>query len=277
MEHLLASLFQSLNHSSVPWTLGGIILAAALWAGVVFTRRTAALRRAVEPIMGSLRDIPAQDFAQRYEDFNQEIEDNAPLRHGWKQFRESLIILPDGEDYAPTIRATHRPETYFHESSLVSSRLNLRFWQSVPNILVGVGLLFTFIGLIAALYFASEGVTAKNIHDTQRALGNLLHAATFKFVTSVAGLLSSLVFSWWEKHCLHNLQKALDEFCRLLEERLVFTTPEKLADDQIRETRRQTNQLERFNTDFAVSIANNRHYHKPQNTNLLRSLIESFI
>ena len=255
MESFLGVFVSLLNRPAVPWLLAVGIVFFALGAAVVFAQRINALQRAIEPAIGDLRDIPVPDFVDRYEAFNQRVEDNGTLGHGWKKFSESLI-LPHDEKGEP-IRATERPEAYFGETCLIASRLNLRLWQSVPNILVGMGLLFTFVGLIAALYFASEGVAAKDIAKTQESLGNLLHAATFKFVTSVAGLFSSLVFSWWEKHCLHRVQKVLDEFCRLLEERVVFTTPEQLAYEQIRETRKQTLQFERFNADFAVSIASN--------------------
>lgn len=244
--------FNLINQEWVPWSIATAIVLSALFAAVIFTKRINELQEAIRPDTKALRGIPKQDFLAHYEEMNQRISDNQTLAHRWKQFSQSLI-LPEEEN--EPIRATQRPEDFFDETGLVSSRLNLRFYQAVPNILVGVGLLFTFIGLIAALYFASEGVTAEDIAETQDALGKLLHAATFKFVTSVAGLFSSLVFSWWEKNCLHNFQVTLDDFCQLLEERLVFTTQEQLAYKNFIETRRQTLQLERFNTDFAVSIA----------------------
>lgn len=251
----MEAFFELINHPWVPWSLAAAIVFSALLTALIFTRRINALQQAIRPDAEALRKIPKKDFLAHYEEFNQQVSANLTLAHNWEQFSQSLI-LPDEEEGEP-IRATQRPEAFFDETGLVASRLNLRFYQSVPNILVGVGLLFTFIGLIAALYFASEGVTAKDIAATQEALGKLLHAATFKFVTSVAGLFSSLVFSWWEKHCLHTMQKTLDDFCQLLEERLVFTSQEQLAYLHIRETRRQTLQLERFNADFAVSVANN--------------------
>jgi hypothetical protein len=72
--------------------------------------------------------------------------------------------------------------------------LNFPVWQALPNYFVGVGLLFTFFGLVAALQFAS-GAVAADIDEAQGALRNLLAAATFKFMTSICGLFSSIVFS----------------------------------------------------------------------------------
>jgi hypothetical protein len=124
----------------------------------------------------------------------------------------------------------------------------------VPNLLVGAGLLFTFIGLVAALYFASAGVAASNVEIAQRALRDLLAAATFKFVTSIAGLASSLVFSWREKAQLHRVQTRLAHFCSALEARMMPVTSESMAGAQLAEMRQQTTLLRRLTRDLFVRL-----------------------
>jgi hypothetical protein len=44
--------------------------------------------------------------------------------------------------------ARSAPFTLFSEGTLVAPRANLRYYQAVPNMLAGIGLLFTFIGLV---------------------------------------------------------------------------------------------------------------------------------
>jgi hypothetical protein len=124
----------------------------------------------------------------------------------------------------------------------------------VPNYLVGLGLLFTFAGLVAALYFASAGVAAASIQEAQDALRHLLAAATFKFMTSIAGLGASIVYSSREKTQLYRLGHRIDALCTALEQRLVPVTPEYLGTVQLAEMRNQSLLLRRLGRHLHVTI-----------------------
>ena len=124
----------------------------------------------------------------------------------------------------------------------------------MPNYLVGLGLLFTFAGLVAALYFASGGVVAPSIQEAQDSLRHLLAAATFKFVTSIAGLGASIVYSSREKTQLYRLGQRLDALCTALEQRLVPVTPEYLGTVQLAEMRNQSLLLRRLGRHLHVTI-----------------------
>jgi hypothetical protein len=150
--------------------------------------------------------------------------------------------------------ATRRPREDLNESILTSAGINLRFYTAVPNYLVGLGLLFTFAGLVAALYFASAGVAAASIQEAQDALRHLLAAATFKFMTSIAGLGASIVYSSREKAQLYRLGHRLDALCTALEQRLVPVTPEYLGTVQLAEMRNQSLLLRRLGRHLHVTI-----------------------
>ena len=121
---------------------------------------------------------------------------------------------------------------------------------------MGIGLLLTFFGLVAALHFASAGLAENaSVRDAQQALRSLLEVASFKFLTSIAGILSSLFLSILIKRDIHRLQVLFESLCKSLETRLEFVTPESIGFLQLREQRAQTLQLERFNTDFAIQLA----------------------
>jgi len=150
--------------------------------------------------------------------------------------------------------ATRRPREDLNESILTGAGINLRFYTAVPNYLVGLGLLFTFAGLVAALYFASAGVAAPSIQEAQGALRHLLAAATFKFVTSIAGLGASIVYSSREKAQLYRFGHRLDTLCTALEQRLVPVTPEYLGTVQLAEMRNQSMLLRRLGRHLHVTI-----------------------
>lgn len=206
------------------------------------------LRRRVTQASGE------EEFAAQYEDISRELSKSKLVRHGWKEFTETLILPKPDEPQV--IKNTSRPSAYMNVSSAEASGLHLRLFQALPNYFVGLGLLFTFIGLVAALFAASEAVTAANVEQAQEALGKLLHAATFKFLTSIAGLFVSLVLGFTYRWAIQHFHQGFALLSAALEERLQFATPESIAFEQLREQQQQTLQLERFNTDFALEVAN---------------------
>lgn len=66
---------------------------------------------------------------------------------------------------------------------------------SLPGYYISIGLLLTFLGLVAALYFAARGFRAGDMDQARLAIVQLLNAASFKFLSSVAALAASLVLS----------------------------------------------------------------------------------
>jgi hypothetical protein len=67
--------------------------------------------------------------------------------------------------------------------------------QALPGYYTSLGLILTFIGLVVALYFAARGFRAGDMVSARAAIVQLLNAASFKFLTSVAALISALLVS----------------------------------------------------------------------------------
>lgn len=176
------------------------------------------------------------------------------VKHGWAEFVETLVF-PTEDDARKVIKNTARPSDYLNLGAAEHAGLHLRFFQSVPNYFVGIGLLLTFVGLAAALFFATEGLNQQDPAVARQGLEKLLGAATFKFLTSIAGICSSIVIAFTYRFASSGLEKKFDILCDRLEERLEAITPESIAYDQFRELKKQSIQLERFNTDLAFSIA----------------------
>jgi ABC-type transporter Mla subunit MlaD len=195
------------------------------------------------------------DFTTKYNQIDEKISSYAYLQHGWAEFKETLILPAEGE-HPQIIRNTARPAFYLDLDTAESAGLNLKRFQAWPNYFVGFGLLFTFLGLVAAIYFASQGLTdSAEFGKAKEALNGLLSAATFKFLTSIAGVFSSLIVGITYRSSAGVIQQGFSRICTALEERLAFVTPESIAFDQYRQLVVQSEQLERFNTDLAFSIA----------------------
>lgn len=137
--------------------------------------------------------------------------ERAMMRHprfqtAWRLFAATLVPGPDG-----VTRSQFPPSRYFNMRMLENEGMRLRLFLGLPNDFVGLGLVFTFLGLVAGLYFASRSMMSQDLAVARLALTQLLHAATFKFLTSIVGISISLVMSAAQRLTLERLQLVLDD------------------------------------------------------------------
>lgn len=234
-------------------------LAIALFGLVAYASyllpRTISVRRQLRKARATVETYPdGESFASGFEDLNSTFANHRLLGHAWREFVESFI-WPPHEDGSKEIWNTHQANEYFDATSLAQSRMNLRVIQAIPGYLTGFGILGTFIGLVAGISLASEGLGSDEVAEVKRALTPLLAGAAVAFLTSVVGLFTSILFSMAEKYHLHGIETDVDKWNEALDKRLRHMTPEQLARRQIEEAVKQTLQLETFNTDLAMSVA----------------------
>jgi hypothetical protein len=216
------------------------------------TRRITRSLRAARTALEQTADETS--FALQFEELNAQFEGHPLLGHSWREFEDALVY-PKPNDPRQVLRNSHEPSVYFHTAGVVEGQINLRFIQAVPGYLTGGGILGTFVGLVAGIYLASEGLASSDITKTRAALSPLLSGAAVAFLTSIVGLIGSLTFSMLEKRRLHRIDQEIGLWNDALDRRLQRVTPEQLAAEHIQEVAKQTLQLERFNTELAVSIA----------------------
>lgn len=88
-------------------------------------------------------------------------------------------------------------------------KLNLRLMQAVPSILTSLGILGTFIGLAYSVWHfdssSSESIRAS--------IETLLSGMGTAFFTSVAGMLCSVLFLWFERSRYNCLSNSVDALC----------------------------------------------------------------
>jgi hypothetical protein len=77
--------------------------------------------------------------------------------------------------------------------------------------------LLTFLGLVAALSFAAEGMRSADSNGMLEAMRDLLAAASSKFVTSIAGVGLSLVLNVLERILTSDLRRNLDALSSAVE------------------------------------------------------------
>ena len=249
---MIESLFGLFAEPWVPWALSVLLVAAAVGLWVAFRRKLARVSRALDRAIEVIEQVdgPAA-FRDRFASIDAELGANPVIGDRWRAYAQSLVAVPGRDD---ALGATRRPASDFDQGVLGDAGINLRLYMAVPNYLVGLGLLFTFLGLVAALYFASHGVAASNVQEAQTALRHLLGAATFKFVTSIAGLGTSIVYSGREKAELHRVDRRLQRLQTARERRLVPLSPADHRTRQHEEMTAQSASLRRVGRRLHVAV-----------------------
>ena len=143
---------------------------------------------------------------------------------------------------------------------VLTGRMSLSLFETMPNILIGAGLMFTFMFLSLALTNAGQAMDVSSERDA--AMKSLIANAGGKFTTSISGLLCSLLWNWGAKVKIDELQSRMFELHAALRKIAPDTAAQAIVKRQhsifkemLAESREQVGQLKRFETDIAVAIA----------------------
>jgi methyl-accepting chemotaxis protein len=173
----------------------------------------------------------------------------SPFAAFWAEYRHCL------KETASGLRYSRRPEEYLGLDALDARAFPRRFFAAAHGYFIGIGLLLTFVGLVAALKFAAAGVASHDLAVAKAALNALLAAAAFKFMTSIAGLGCSLLLSIATRSANFLVEGAARGLAGDLERAMTPLVAESLAYDQLMATRAQTEQLKTLEAALAAAPA----------------------
>lgn len=192
----------------------------------------------------------------------------------WKDYQESFIEFNGGK------KTDEFSYDYFNEKNLLSANTNLRLINSISATLVGIGILGTFVGLTYGISNFQTGST----EEIKSSIQDLLSGMGTAFVSSIYGMLLSLVFTFFEKVQVNSLHNSIHSLCynldktfkiskederaiefnrqeRLLNEYFIFkdesgndVKPGNVFRDIFNENRKQSVALQSFSTDLANLI-----------------------
>ena len=229
-----------------------------LWFVVRLFRQTRAVTRDLRYLCEQLPERAPESspedlrtrFAQAFEDYDVKATDVLGLP--WREFVERLILPAPGSP--EPIRNTREVSHDLNEQTIVFPRIEQRIFRSIPNLLTGIGILGTFLGLAGGVSMASAGLTSADQGRITESLGQLLSGAALAFSTSVVGIFLSMVFLVCQRSRSRQCHLALSDWVMALEDCLHRITAEDLAKQTLEHARTSANELKTFNTELIFSI-----------------------
>ncbi|MCF1502458.1 hypothetical protein L0F51_01590 [Afifella sp. H1R] len=251
-----------LTRDWVPGFVSFVIFAAALSLIILMAARARWQIRAVHQLAERVETAREEyDFALRFPEITTELADRWSRSAGprrrlhavWIEYRETLV---EPAEEGGVIRNAIRPAAFFNAGNL---GFGLRGWRFWPGLFVSVGLLLTFLGLVAALQQtsftlerASHGANESAMAD---ALNQLLRVASAKFIMSLSGLFASIAMIASIRWCDAGVDRAISRLANALEDRLQFISIEALAQRQLEEAAETRRHMAKLNTELIAAIA----------------------
>lgn len=186
------------------------------------------------------------------QELKEEFDRNAKFAEAWQEFADSLITRQHDENQE-IVYKTDEASFFFSEDRLLGQYMNLRFWNSIPAILVGLGILGTFVGLVLGLIPFSK-IDFQDTDQIKNAIQELLSGVSTAFVTSVWGMVASLFFNGIEKLTIGGVNSEIANLQRSIDRIFTLTVAQEIAFRQEDELSQQTSALKSFSTDLANDI-----------------------
>ena len=170
------------------------------------------------------------------------------LESAWREFNETALapVADSG-----ILRNTVRPVVFFNREDL---GLEAGMWRQVPALFVSIGLLLTFLGLVAALEQTGR-VLELDATDTATGLTTLLNVASAKFIMSLTGLACSIVFTVVLRFSTKRKDEALHTLCADIERGCDFMSEQDVLREMLSQAEEQTAHFQAFSTELVAQVA----------------------
>ncbi len=230
---------------------GGVIALPFLLSTIWFYAKSQQLYVEIHGLNNRLKSIEGQDgFVAAFEEYNDKARTELGL--AWTEFVETLIRPKPGS--GNPIRNTSEVSRYLNDATIIFPQINFRFFQSVPNLLTGLGILGTFIGLAVGIGAATSGITSGTPDQITTSLTSLLSGASLAFWTSIIGISASIIFRSVLQRISRKVHLEMSQWVGEIESRMERVTVEEAALQQVEHARDASKQLKNFNTELKFAL-----------------------
>lgn len=205
-------------------------------------------------LLNFLSNFKKTDLSFRFKEIDEWMSANPYVSGVWLEFKNTLVFsesvaLKDRnndltyKEVSSTVQNIHTtvdPLYFFNEDTLVLSKFNNKFLQTIPTVLTGFGPLFTFLNIAIAfgkIDFSSQERTIASV-------AGLMSSMQTAALVSVIAVGSSLVFLIFERIVFQAMCKKPLSVCESLLGKLFDNvSSEKFLFELLRETKIQNNSV----------------------------------
>ena len=218
---------------------------------------------------GFISNFKKSDLNFRFKELDEWLSMNPYVAAVWLEFKNTLVfsesVALKGKNNNVTykevsstvqnIQTTVDPLYFFNEETLVTSKYNHKFIQTIPTILTGFGPLFTFMNIAIAFGKIDFSSQEKTLSSVSGLMSSMQTAA----LVSVIAVGSSLIFLLFERIAYQMLCKSPAAKCEDVMGKLFDNiTSEKFLLELLKETKIQNNSVSNLITSmpehFKVSL-----------------------
>lgn len=231
-----------------------IVLFTFLFSIIYCAKNYVYVNKNLKIFLAFISNFRKTDLNFRFKEIDEWMSANPYVSGVWLEFKNTLVfsesIALKGKNNDLTykevsstvqnIQTTVDPLYFFNEETLVTSKFNNKFLQTVPTVLTGFGPLFTFLNIAIAfgkIDFSSQEKTIASV-------AGLMSSMQTATLVSVIAVGSSLVFLLFERIIFQQLCKNPLSKCEDLMGKLFDNiSSEKFLLELLKETKIQNNSV----------------------------------
>ncbi len=243
-----------------------IITAVFLFFIMTVLKNYAKVEKNLKSVYAFLSSLNKKELSYRFQELDKYMSSNNFTATAWEDFKKALIFpeklyvasqnAKTAGEFNADIYLTIDASYFFNEETLVYSKINHKFIQTMPTLLTGLGPFFTFLKM--AIAFTEVNFSMEE--NVGSSLNGLIANIQIAALCSVFAVGFSLLFMFIEKIMYNQMCKKYylaiqKELIRLFD----VVTSEKFLIDLVKESKIQntTNEklLKALPEDFAKAIA----------------------
>lgn len=221
-----------------------IITAFFLFFIITVLKNYTKIEKNLKSVCEFLNSMNKKEISYRFNQLDEFMSSNNYTNTTWEDFKKALIFpeklytaaqgAKAGTSYSPDIYLTVDSSYFFNEETLIYSKINHKFIQTMPTLLTGLGPFFTFLKMALAFTAVNFSVASENV------LNNLIAGIQMAALCSVFAVGYSLLFIFIEKiiynrKCKKYYLLIQKEFIRLFD----VCTSEQFLLDLVKESKVQ--------------------------------------
>jgi hypothetical protein len=223
-----------------------IFVVSTAWVGWKHLTWVARIKMATSALREAMQR-PEWTAADRLNATDGRLKGNLVVGSAWLQYRASMRQDPGNPaSYVNLVD----PSAWFTLNRLNGAGYE-KWVATLANVFLCLGLLFTFVGLSAALLSVGSTTTPE---DVRRAVDGILKISSAKFITSIAGILLYVILLIAGRRIQSVQTSAARQFAVQAQRLTTLITPEILLVDQLAAAREQTERMKRLADDVAVAF-----------------------